>query len=149
MKLSTKGRYGVRAMFDLAMYSGEEAIPLKSVAQREQISEKYLEHLFASLKKAGLIHSIRGAQGGYRLARPAEEITLGDIIRVLEGPVAPTDCVVKGSAGEKCDRASECVMRNVWSRLSDEINAILDSITLADIVVEQRKLSGEGYMYYI
>src|SRR5690554_2480499 len=149
MKLSTKGRYGVRAMFDLAMHAGEGAIALKSVAQREQISEKYLEHLFASLKKAGLIHSVRGAQGGYRLARPAAEITLGDIIRVLEGPVAPTECVVKGSASETCDRSAECVMHQVWGRLSDEINAILDSITLEEIVEEQRKLTGEGYMYYI
>jgi Rrf2 family cysteine metabolism transcriptional repressor len=149
MRLSTKGRYGVRAMFDLALHSGEEPIALKSVAQREQISEKYLEHLFASLKKAGLIHSVRGAQGGYRLARPAEEITLGDILRVLEGPVAPTDCVVKGSTGEKCERAAECVMLHIWCRLSDEVNDILDNITLAEIVEEQRRLTGEGYMYYI
>ncbi|HZK24613.1 MAG TPA: Rrf2 family transcriptional regulator [Oscillospiraceae bacterium] len=151
MKLSTKGRYGVRAMFDLALHSGQGAIALKHVAQREQISEKYLEHLFANLKKAGLIYSVRGAQGGYRLARPAEEITLGDIIRVLEGPVAPTDCVIKGAAGknDKCNRATACVMHHVWSRLSDEINDLLDSVTLAEIVEEQRRLTGEGYMYYI
>lgn len=149
MRLSTKGRYGVRAMFDLAMHSGEGAISLKSVAHREHISEKYLEHLFANLKKAGLIHSVRGAQGGYRLARPAEEITLGDIIRVLEGPVAPTECVIDDGGAEKCDRSSECVMRSVWCRVRDQINGILDSITLAEIVEEQRKRSGEGYMFYI
>ena len=148
MKLSTKGRYGVRAMFDLAMHEGEGAIALKSIAQREGISEKYLEHLFASLKKAGLINSVRGAQGGYRLARPPEEITLGDIIRVLEGPVAPTDCVVDEGRGV-CSRASQCVMRQIWSRIRDEVNAILDEITLQQIVEEQRKLTGEGYMYYI
>ena len=138
MRLSTKGRYGVRAMFDLAMHSGEGAIALKSVAQREHISEKYLEHLFASLKKAGLIHSIRGAQGGYRLARSPEDITLGDIIRVLEGPIAPTECVVDDVGKEQCDRSSECIMRSVWCRVKDEINDTLDSYTLAQICEEQQ-----------
>jgi Rrf2 family transcriptional regulator, cysteine metabolism repressor len=149
MRLSTKGRYGVRAMFDLAMHNAEGAIALKSVAQREHISEKYLEHLFASLKKAGLIHSVRGAQGGYRLAKSPEDITLGDIIRVLEGPVSPTECVMDNEGGEKCERSSECVMRSIWCRVRDEINHILDAITLAEIVEEQRKRSGEGYMFYI
>jgi Rrf2 family transcriptional regulator, cysteine metabolism repressor len=149
MRLSTKGRYGVRAMFDLAMHSGEGAIALKSVAHREHISEKYLEHLFANLKKAGLINSIRGAQGGYRLAKPPEEITLGQIIRVLEGPVSPTECVMDNEGGEKCERSSECVMRLIWCRVRDDINDILDSITLQQIVEEQRKMSGQGYMFYI
>jgi len=135
-------------MFDLAMHEGEGAIALKSIAQREGISEKYLEHLFASLKKAGLISSVRGAQGGYRLARSPEDITLGDIIRVLEGPVAPTDCVVD-EGRVQCSRSSECVMRSIWGRIRDEVNAILDDITLQQIVEEQRKLTGEGYMYYI
>ena len=149
MKLSTKGRYGVRAMFNLALYGGENTVSLKTVAQREQISEKYLEHLFASLRKAGLITSVRGAQGGYRLALPPEEITLGDIVRVLEGPVAPTECVIKGNETKKCDRASQCIMRHVWARIRDEIDATLDSITLAEIVEEQKKLIEQGYMYYI
>ena len=149
MRLSTKGRYGVRALFDLAMHSGEGAIALKSVARREHISEKYLEHLFASLKKAGLIHSVRGAQGGYRLARPPAEITLGDIIRVLEGPISPTECVIDDQGGEKCDRSSACIMRTVWCRVRDQINEVLDGITLAEIVEEQRKALGEGYMFYI
>ncbi|NLN07545.1 MAG: Rrf2 family transcriptional regulator [Firmicutes bacterium] len=149
MKLSTKGRYGIRAMFDLALYGGENAITLKSVAQREHISEKYLEHLFSSLKKAGLIHSVRGAQGGYRLARPASEITIGDIIRVLEGPVAPTDCVIEENGDAVCERSNDCVMRTIWRRVRDAVNEILDGITLEEIVEEQRKLTGEGYMYYI
>ncbi|EEG77681.1 RrF2 family transcriptional regulator [Dethiobacter alkaliphilus] len=149
MRLSTKGRYGVRAMFDLALHSGEGAIALKSVAQREHISEKYLEHLFASLKKAGLIRSVRGAQGGYRLARPPEEITLGDIIRVLEGPIAPTECVIDDDGHESCERSTDCVMRSIWGNVRDQINEILDGITLAQIVEEQRKMSGKGYMYYI
>ena len=149
MRLSTKGRYGVRAMFDLALHSGDGAIALKSVAQREHISEKYLEHLFASLKKAGLIRSVRGAQGGYRLARSPEDITLGDIIRVLEGPIAPTECVVDDDGEEKCERSSDCVMRSIWTDVRDQINGILDDITLAQIVEDQRRMSGQGHMYYI
>jgi Rrf2 family transcriptional regulator, cysteine metabolism repressor len=147
MRISTKGRYGVRAMFDLAMHNRENAIALKSVAQREHISEKYLEHLFASLKKAGLIHSVRGAQGGYRLAHPPEEITLGDIIRVLEGPVTPSECVTEES--EICERMAECVMHDVWCRIRTQIDDVLDSITLADVCEEQRKLQKNGYMYHI
>ena len=149
MRLSTKGRYGVRAMFDLAMHSGEGAIALKSVAQRENISEKYLEHLFASLKKAGLIRSVRGAQGGYRLAREPEDITIGDIVRVLEGPIAPTECVIEDEGTGKCERSSDCVMRVVWGNVRDKINDILDDINLATLVEEQRKMGGQGYMYYI
>jgi len=149
MRLSTKGRYGVRAMFDLAMHSQEGAVTLKSVAQREHISEKYLEHLFASLKKAGLVHSVRGAQGGYRLGRSPAEITLGDIIRVLEGPISPTECVLEGPGSEDCTRAAECVMRLVWCRVKQQINDILDAVTLADICEEQRKIQGDGYMFHI
>ena len=147
MRISTKGRYGVRAMFDLAMHNKDNAIALKSVAKREHISEKYLEHLFASLKKAGLIHSVRGAQGGYRLAHPPEEITLGDIIRVLEGPVTPSECVTDES--EVCDRMAECVMHSVWCRIRTQIDEVLDNITLADVCEEQRALQKDGYMFYI
>jgi Rrf2 family protein len=136
-------------MFDLAMHNQDNAIALKSVAQREHISEKYLEHLFASLKKAGLIHSVRGAQGGYRLGRPPQEITLGDIIRVLEGPVTPADCVTDGCDTDVCERASDCIMRSVWIRIRNEINSVLDNVTLADICEEQKKLQKNGYMYHI
>jgi Rrf2 family transcriptional regulator, cysteine metabolism repressor len=147
MRISTKGRYGVRAMFDLAMHNRENAIALKGVAAREHISEKYLEHLFASLKKAGLIHSVRGAQGGYRLAHPPEEITLGDIIRVLEGPVTPSECVTEEA--EFCERMTECVMHDVWGRIRTQIDEVLDSVTLADVCEEQRKMQKNGYMYHI
>ncbi len=149
MRISTKGRYGVRAMFDLAMHNRQTAVPLKTVAQREHISEKYLEHLFASLKKAGLIHSVRGAQGGYRLAHAPEDITLGDIIRILEGPVTPSECVSEGCEADNCERAADCVMHEVWGRVRNEINAVLDSITLADICEEQRKMQKSGYMFHI
>lgn len=149
MWLSTKGRYGVRAMFDLAMHSQDGTIALKSVARRENISQKYLEHLFASLRKAGLIQSVRGAQGGYRLGRPASEITLGDIIRVLEGSVSPTECMVSSNETELCERAPNCAMHLVWDRIRQEVNEVLDSYTLADICEEQRKRQNNGYMFYI
>lgn len=149
MRLSTKGRYGVRAMFDLAMHSGQGAIALKSVAERENISEKYLEHLFASLKKAGLINSVRGAQGGYRLARSPKEITIGDIVRVLEGPVSPTECVADEGGSERCDRSSDCVMRAIWCEVKTRIDEVLDSFTLAEICEKERTMKQHGYMYHI
>ena len=85
----------------------------------------------------------------FRSARSPEKITLGDIIRVLEGPVSPTECVIDDKGAEQCERSAECVMRSVWCRVRDQINAVLDSITLAEIVEEQRKRTGEGYMFYI
>ena len=134
MKLSTKGRYGVTAMFDLAMHYGEGAVPLKDIAARQGLSEHYLEQLIVPLRRAGLVRSIRGAQGGYLLARRPEEITVGDIIRVLEGPIAPVDCVIVDSGFEQyCDKADNCVTRAIWRKLRDSINAVLDSVTLADL----------------
>lgn len=95
MKLSTKGRYGVIAMYDLAMHAGDkEPISIKNVAERQEISEHYLEQLMGQLRKAGLVKSTRGAQGGYFLARSPKDVTVGDIIRVMEGPIAPVDCLL-------------------------------------------------------
>ncbi|MGI5839055.1 MAG: RrF2 family transcriptional regulator [bacterium] len=137
MRLSTKGRYGVTAMFDLAMQYGEGPIPLKEIAARQGLSEHYLEQLAAPLRRAGLVRSVRGAQGGYLLARRPEEITVGDIIRVLEGPIAPADCVSVDSGYERyCDRADNCVTRDIWRKLRDSINSVLDSFTLADLCRE-------------
>jgi len=137
MRLSTKGRYGVTAMFDLAVHYGEGAIPLKDIAARQGLSEHYLEQLVAPLRRAGLIRSLRGAQGGYLLARRPEAITVGDIIRVLEGQIAPVDCVAADSGSESCcERADNCATRAVWCRLRDSINTVLDSFTLADLCRE-------------
>lgn len=141
MKLSTKGRYGMRAMLALARRYGEGPIPLKEVAEAESLSEAYLEQLVSELRKAGLIRSVRGAQGGYLLAKKPSVITAGDIIRVLEGPIGPVECVADIPGAEICDCAESCVERLLWKRLRDSMAQVLDSITLADLMAEERKLS--------
>ncbi|MDA8213217.1 MAG: Rrf2 family transcriptional regulator [Clostridia bacterium] len=150
MKLSTKGHYGVKAMFDLAQHYGEGPIPLKSVAERQDLSEHYLEQLIAGLRKAGLVKSVRGAQGGYTLAKEPADIRVGDIIRVLEGPIAPVDCVNQEDP-DCCDKAEFCITRGVWEKVRDSITGVLDGITLADMVedFEKAKQVNNFYMYYI
>lgn len=139
MKLSTKGRYGVKAMFDLALHANGNPIPLRMVAQRQDISESYLEQLISGLRKAGLVKSIRGAQGGYMLATSPDKITVGQIIRVLEGSMAPADCVVEDDF-DNCEKAEGCVIRIVWERIRDSINEVVDSITLQDMLENYNKI---------
>lgn len=150
LKLSTKGRYGLKAMFDLAQHFGEGPISLKSIAERQEISEHYLEQLISGLRKAGLVKSVRGAQGGYVLGREAGKIRIGDVIRVLEGPIAPVDCVAEEDP-ECCSKADYCVTRSVWEKVRDSIAEVLDSITLEDMVKdsEQKEADRRLYMYYI
>ncbi|MTV49729.1 Rrf2 family transcriptional regulator [Heliobacillus mobilis] len=150
MKLSTKGQYGVRAMFDLAQHFGQGPVSLKLVAERQDISEHYLEQIIAGLRKAGLVNSIRGAQGGYILSKEPSAITVGDIIRVLEGPVAPVDCVNE-ELTERCARADQCITKMIWAKVRDSIEQVIDGITLADMVKEAEKMRfAEGnYMYHI
>ncbi|QZY57016.1 RrF2 family transcriptional regulator [Crassaminicella profunda] len=149
MKLSTKGRYGVKAMFELALNFGEGPIALNSIAEKQNLSVHYLEQLFSSLRKAGLVKSIRGAQGGYMLARRPENITVGDIIRTLEGPLAPADCVMDDDSKE-CYKAEYCVTRTIWEKIRDSINDVVDNITLQDMLEDHKKMTnGDSYMYYI
>ncbi|KJS83906.1 MAG: Rrf2 family transcriptional regulator [Peptococcaceae bacterium BICA1-8] len=148
MKLSTKGRYGVKAMFDLAQNYGSGPIPLNTIARRNNISEHYLEQLIAVLRKAGLVKSVRGAQGGYILNKSPETITVGDIIRVLEGPIAPVDCVNEDEP-EHCENADFCITRNIWAKVRDSVAQVLDSITLKDMLEESKNLQEQSYMYYI
>lgn len=151
MKLSTKGRYGSRAMLDLAIHYNETGAPvaLSGIAERQGISEEYLEQIFSSLRRSGLVESVRGAQGGYKLGRPADKITVGDILRVLEGSLAPVDCVAEGKA-PACERYDECVMNGVWLKLRDAIVNTVDSITLADLVEEAHEKQNKSQpMYYI
>ncbi len=138
MKLSTKGRYGLRALIDLALYSQTEAIPISSVAARQGISESYLEQLFGKLRKAGLITSARGAQGGYRLARPSSQISVGDILRALEGNLDAVEC--PGLKDEsQCEGADVCVTKYVWQRINESITEAVDDIRLDQLVEESRK----------
>ncbi len=149
LKVSTKGRYGLRAIVDLAVNDREGQVSLKSVAERQGLSENYLEQLFSSLKKSGLVKSIRGAQGGYLLAKPAEKILVGDVLRSLEGTLCPVDCIDL-EMPVSCDKADSCVTAAVWAKLRDKINEVVDSITVADLVQQhQEKTRNDDYIYYI
>lgn len=132
MKISTKGRYALRLLLDLAVYNTGEPISLKDVARRQQISEKYLEQIISLLNKAGFVRSIRGAQGGYMLAKAPSEYTVGMILRLTEGDLAPVSCV--GEAGMECERRQGCVTVRVWEQMNDAVNQVVDHITLADLV---------------
>ncbi|MCI8598207.1 MAG: Rrf2 family transcriptional regulator [Lachnospiraceae bacterium] len=139
MKLSTKGRYGLRALIDLALYSENETVSIASISARQNISESYLEQLIAKLRKAGLVTSVRGAGGGYRLAKPATEISVGDILRALEGSLDPVECPgLKEESG--CDGAEFCVTKYVWQRINDSINQTVDEIKLDQLLEESKNV---------
>ena len=137
MKISTKGRYGVTALYELALHYGEGAVALKTIAQNQGISEHYLEQLMAILRNAGFVTSIRGAQGGYMLAKSPDMYTVGDILRITEGSIAPVSCLEGGSS--VCDRDDQCMTLYVWEGLEKVIAEYLDSITLQDILDRHRK----------
>lgn len=141
MKLSTKGRYGLRAMIDLASHMDEETVSLSSIARRENISESYLEQLASSLKKAGLVTSSRGAQGGYKLGRDASEISVGDVLRACEGSTDAVSCPGmtaegSGKAVQGCAGADVCVSRYVWEKINTAITDTVDGIYLDELVRE-------------
>ena len=147
MRLSTKARYGVRAMLSLALDYGRGPIPLKEVAEQQEISEKYLEHLMASLRSAGLVRSVRGTHGGYLLAKSPSQIRLDEVVRVLEGSIAPVECVDDASL---CGRVGLCVTRDVWGELKEAMESVLASTTLQDLVERQKEREqSEETMYYI
>lgn len=137
MKLSTKGRYGVKAMVDLAINYGEQPISIKSISERQSISEYYLEQLFSSLRHAKLIKSVRGAQGGYILNRAPEEITIYDVINVLEGPIEISDCIEDGA----CNKVDCCATRLLWKKIKNSIDSVTTSITLKDIVDDYNEIT--------
>ncbi len=136
MKLSTKGRYGLRAVLDLAINSTEEAVALSSIAERQNISISYLEQLIAKLRKAEIVKSTRGAKGGYVLARPAEEISVGEILRCLEGDLSPVDCAEIMGGESTCSASDICVTKFVWKRINDSINEAVDNLMLSELVME-------------
>ena len=135
MKISTRGRYGLIALVDIAACGPGECINVKNIAKRQGLSAQYLEQLVSPLKKAGLIKSIRGAHGGYRLNRPAESITVGEALKALEGSLYPVDCI-SGEHDQSCGSAGcdVCVTKSVWERLYERLNDVLGSITLAELV---------------
>lgn len=135
MKISTKGRYALRLMLDLALNNTGEYITIKSIAARQDISEKYLEQIISLLNRAGFVRSVRGAQGGYRLSKEPSEYTVGAILRLTEGSLAPVDCLDENS--EECRRSSGCITRLVWVELYEAICSVVDRITLQDLVDKQ------------
>lgn len=137
MKLSTKGRYGVKAMVELAINHGTGPISIKTISERQNISENYLELLFSTLKKAGLIKSLRGAQGGYILAKEPKEIRISDIINVLEGPVEIATCL----DGDVCENEDYCATRLLWEKIKNSIDEVMSSITLQDIVDDNNRIN--------
>lgn len=132
MKISTKGRYAVDVMLDMALNNTGEYITLKTIAERQGLSGKYLEQIISVLNKAGFVRSIRGSQGGYKLTRAPEQYTLGMILRLLEGSLAPVNCLVDGN--NSCAKQISCVTVRAWKQLDDAINEVVDGITLADLV---------------
>lgn len=137
MKISTKGRYALRLMYELACHTEEGYLNVRAIAQRQQISEKYLEQIITMLNRGGCVVSSRGAQGGYRLAKPPEEYTVGMILRLTEGCLAPVPCMQSGCA--PCERADCCPTQFVWEALDNAISSVIDRITLADIVAHAQK----------
>ena len=136
MKLSTRGRYGVRTLLDLALHQDEGLILLKDVARRQEFSLPYLEHLIAPLIAGRLVKSTRGARGGVSLVKPPAEIKLGEAVQLLEGPIAPADCV---NHPESCHRSSSCVVRDIWVEMKEATSHVLDSTTLQDLVDRQKR----------
>lgn len=144
MKISTKGRYAVRVMLDLAVNNTGEYVKVKQIAQRQEISEKYLEQIIAILNKAGYVKSVRGAQGGYKLARDPQEYTVGMILRLTEGSLSLVACL-EGDTNE-CERCDTCDTLAVWKDLEEAINRVVDNVTIADLVDRQQERLGSQYV---
>lgn len=139
MKVSTRGEYGLRAMVSLARLYGDGPVALANVAHDSAVPAAYLEQLLGMLRRAGLVASTRGAHGGYALALPPDEIRVGDVYRVLEGPIAPMDCVSEVEPEEQCPLIDGCATRVVWLKVRDNIIDALDSTTLADLVAPRSR----------
>lgn len=137
MKISTKGRYAVRVMLDLALHNTGECIKVKEIAGRQGISEKYLEQIIAVLNKAGYVKSVRGAQGGYRLAKNPEDYTVGMILRLTEGSMAPVSCLEEGA--DVCERCDTCETLQVWKDIYTAVNQVIDGVTLGDLLERRQK----------
>lgn len=148
MKISTKGRYGLRAMMDLAIHQSDgKPVFLSDVAKRQDISEKYLEHIFSALKNAGLVSTVRGRKGGFLLSKPAGEVTVSSIITALEGPCTVVDCVSKPKT---CERSEACAARDIWGLLGKKMEEVLSGFTLEGLAEMQEKKAGrDSAMYYI
>lgn len=143
IKVSTRGRYALRAMLDLALHASDMPVPRHAISERQEFSPDYVAHLVRELRGAGLVAGIKGPGGGYVLARDPEFIRLGEIVRAVEGPIAVVDCVLPNQE-DPCHRQDHCVTHQMWVRLSATMAEFLDSITLADLCDQARELELEG-----
>lgn len=141
MKISTKGRYALRLMLELAMNNTGEPVSLRDVAQRQGISDKYLEQIISVLNRAGFVRSVRGAQGGYFLRKEPQEYTVGMILRLTEGTLAPVSCI-EDNDESSCERRESCVTRILWKKINDAVSEVVDHTTLQDLVDWQREKNG-------
>ena len=147
MKLSTKGRYATRVLLDLALHQEENPVPLRDIAKRQQLSLRYLEHLVAPLIAGGMIRSTRGPKGGVSMVRPPEEVRLDEVIQLLEGSLAPVECV---DNPEVCSRSDYCATRDIWSEMKKAMEGVLRSTTLQNLAEQQEKKERiKEAMYYI
>ena len=146
MKLSTRARYGTRALLDLAIHKSQEPVPLKDISRRQDISLHYLEHIIAPLVAAGIVKSLRGVQGGISLARPPHEIKLNEVVNLLEGSISPVECI---QSPDTCSRSGYCATRDIWAEMASAMNNVLEAITLADLVERQRRKEPAAAMYNI
>lgn len=145
MRLSTRSRYGVRLMFELAANYGKEPVLLRTIAKNQDISEKYLSKIIIPLKSAGFVNSVRGAHGGYVLVKEPDKISVKDIVEILEGDLSSVDCIKNPSL---CERVSICPTRDIWCKLDDEISKTLESISLDDIVKNSQSKETESALTY-
>ncbi len=144
MKISTKGRYGMRLMLDLALHNNGSYIPLKEVASRQELPEKYMEQIITPLSRAGFLRGVRGAQGGYQLTRSAGEYTVGMILRTMEGDLSVVSPVDSGQ--ETGDVAAHLVVNNVWTQINEAIEQVVDHITLAELVEDYNRHAADNYI---
>lgn len=146
MKISTKGRYGLRVLLDIASHQDNGPVILRDIAERQNISEKYLWQVINPIKAAGFLNSVRGAKGGYVLAQGAEAITLLDVVTVLEGPIHVVDCV---DDPKSCERSTACVTRDVWKRVEDAVKTTMAGITLKELIKNQEEQESRGSLSYV
>ncbi len=133
MKLSTRGRYGLRAVFDIAYYSGGQPVQIKSIAERQEIPVRYLEQILNRLRRAGIVNTIRGPRGGYYLGKSPSEITVADVVKAAEGPLSLVRCRESRRKDQECHRAPTCVAKPIWDEASKRLTEYLASITIQDI----------------
>ena len=145
MRISTRGRYALRAMLDVAQHSGDGPVSRQQIAERQEISADYVAQLFRHLQTAGLVEGVKGPGGGYRLTRHASSIRAGDVIRAVEGPVAVVHCALPcPDAGPSCQRVDRCVTHLLWKQVSEAVTDVLDSVTLQDMANQAAQLAGNG-----